>query len=283
MRNLKQEISKHLRIIAAFACGVLLPACALAGSADIHASNNQVTVQIISTRVNYAETGNGFLGTPNELLDVETGPVPGIAFSLSAMNGPENFYYQAGYDRSSGHTHYTGSFIGGTFGTVTGLSSATISNYDARLGRGFALRGPYMLTPYFELGGHEWNRGVNFGETYMHSYYGLGLLGQYSPQNGLVLSANALLGRTFGSYIMVNAGPGLSGFSGSLGNSSLFRIGIAADYALTKALHGNIAVDYTGFRYGMSAPYQIGGGFVAWEPDSWTRYITYRVGLGASF
>ncbi len=283
MGNLIREISGMMRNIAAAACCLLFSANALAGSADILASNNQAGVQFIATRVNYAETGNGFLGTPNELLDIETGPVPGVALSLSVMDGPENFYYHAGYDHSTGHTHYTGAFMGGTFGTVRGISSATMSNYDARLGKGFDSRGPFMLTPYLEFGGHEWNRGVNYGEIYIHSYYGLGLLGQYSPKDQMVLSVNAMLGRTFGSYIVVNSGPGLTGFSGPLGNSPLFRIGAAADYAFTKHVHGNIAVDYTGFRYGMSAPYPVGGGFVEWEPDSWSRYTTFKLGLGVAF
>lgn len=272
-----------MRKIAASVCCLFLAETAQAGSADIIASDNQFGLQFIATQVDYKEMGNGFLGTSNELLDSESGTVPGIALSLSVMDAPENFYFHAEYDRSSGHTHYVGSYIGGPFGSVTGTTGVTMSNYDTRIGKGFELQGPFMLTPYVEMGGHEWERQVNYGETYIHSYFGVGLLGQYAPAKDLVLSANAMLGRTFGAYIQVNSGPGLTGFSGPLGNSALYRIGIGADYAVTHQLHGNIVVDYTGFRYGMSGTYPVGGGAVAWEPDSKTWYTAIKFGLGATF
>jgi opacity protein-like surface antigen len=138
----------------------------------------------------------------------------------------------------------------------------------------------FMLTSYAELGHHEWDRGVNLGELYTHNYYGIGALGQYSPSSGLVLSAIAMLGSTFGSNIVVN---GVSGFSGALGNSHLYRIGVGADYAFEQNLHGNVGVDYTGFNYGISALYSCGAGCFQWEPDSKTNYTTVRVGLGFPF
>ena len=137
-----------------------------------------------------------------------------------------------------------------------------------------------MLTPYLELGSHQWDRGVNSGETYTHNYYGIGALGQYSPVSKLVLSANVLYGTTYGSYIKVN---GPFGFSGGLGDSTLNKFGVAADYAFTKNFHGNVGVDYMSFKYGMSSVYPVGGGFVAWEPASKTTYTMVKVGLGYAF
>jgi hypothetical protein len=48
-------------------------------------------------------------------------------------------------------------------------------------------------------------------------------------------------------------------------------------------LHGNIGIDYTSFSYGISSVYPVGGGYVAWEPDSKTNYTTVKVGLGFAF
>ncbi len=272
-----------MKNIAVYVFCIFLPTSALADFSDIVASNNQVTVQFLSTYVDYREIGNGFLGTSTELLDSERGRVPGAAVSIAVMDEPENLYFQAGYDHSSGQTNYVGSYIGGTYGTVVGKTSVTMSNYDVRIGKGFGFQSPIMLTPYLEMGGHEWSRMVNYGETYIHSYLGAGLLAQYSPINKLVLSADALLGRTFGSYIQVNSGPGLNGFSGDLGNSVLYRVGIAADYAFSRQIHANIAMGYMSFKYGMSAAYSTGGGKVAWEPDSRTWYSDIKVGLGIAF
>lgn len=139
------------------------------------------------------------------------------------------------------------------------------------------------MTPYVEVGHHTWDRGVNYGETYRNNWLGLGVLGQYSPVTNFVLSANAMMGQTYGSYITVNGGGGLNGFSGSLGNSSQHNFGISGDYAFTKSLHANITIDYTSFSYGISEIYPVGGGYVGWEPSSETNYTITEVGLGYAF
>ena len=253
------------------------------GASAIPAANNLIYVQRISTKVDYTETGSGYLGTRTGILDTETGPVTGMALSVSRMKGPENIYYQAGLDYSNGYTTYIGSFQGGIYGSVVALSSAMLMNYHARIGKGYALHGPFMLTPFLELGGHAWDRGVNYGELYTHYHFGAGLMGQYTPAANVVLTATLLYGQTFGSNIRVNGGPMLGGFSAALGNSLLSRIGVAADYAFTNQVHGMVSLDHMGFSYGMSAPHPVGGGFVSWEPDSKTRYTLLKIGVGMAF
>jgi hypothetical protein len=269
---------------------LILPAAAFADTSAIKASNNQVGIQYVSTYVDYTETGNGTGGAIGTL-DTETGSVPGFGVSVSIMKDMllGNDYFEAKYDHSSGYTHYIGALCGGggcgPYGSYTGTSGAALSNLSLRYGTGITLNDGFMLTPYAELGWHEWNRGVNTGETYSHDWLGIGALGQYSPVNKLVLSASILVGQTFGSYITVNPsfGPGGGGFSGSLGNSDLYRLGISADYAFMEHFHGTFDIDYSSFSYGMSSIYPVGGGYVAWEPDSKTYYTTARVGLGYSF
>jgi len=181
---------------------------------------------------------------------------------------------------------HIGRISGGTLGSVVGTSTASLVDYSARFGKGLTLDGQSMLTPYVELGHHEWDRGVNNGEIYTHYYFGVGCLGQYSPANELVLSGNALLGRTFNSNVVVNSGPGFSGFAGALGDSVLYRVGVSADYAFTKQLHGSVGVDYSSFNYGMGpiTPVVINGvNSVAWEPDSKTKYTTFKIGIGIAF
>jgi hypothetical protein len=265
---------------------VMFSAAAFADTSDIKASNNQMGIQIISTHVDYTETGNGMLGTRTGTLDTENGRVPGYTLSLSTMNDwwLGNDYIEAEYDHSSGNTNYIGGLIGPPatpYGSVVGISGATLTNYSARYGKGFIVNDGLMLTPYAELGSHKWDRGVNYGETYTHNYYGIGALGQYSPASKWVLTASGLIGNTFGSYIVVNTGPGLNGFSGGLGNSTLYKVGVSADYALTSHFHGNVGVDYMSFKYGISAVYPVNGG--SWEPDSSTHYTTVKFGLGYAF
>ncbi len=263
---------------------VMFSVNAIAGTGDIIASNNQVGAQYISTHVDYTENGNGMFGTQTGVLDTERGRVPGFALSASAMWGEDNSYMRAEFSRNSGHTSYIGAPLGGgPYGSAFGTSAATLLDGSMRFGTGYSMSGSEMATLYAEIGAHQWDRGVNFGEVYKHAYYGLGLMGQYSPASRLVFSAEALVGHTFGSHISV-AGP--LGFSAALGNSYLYKAGLAVDLELTRHFHVNGGVDYTSFKYGVSGVRTAtnpAGTFVVWEPDSSTKYITARLGLGYSF
>lgn len=285
-----------LRIVTTLMGCVIFTATTYANTSDIEASNNQIMFQVVSTYVDYTETGNGILNTRTGILDTETGWVSGIGISVSSMQDTQlrltpcfpcffkKEYFRFAYDYYKGETKYTGSLLsGGSYGSVVTTSSALINDLNLRSGSAYSFGDRMMLTPYLELGHHLWDRGVNYGETYTHKYYGLGALGQYTPVSKLVISANALIGRTFGSHITVNSGPVFKGFSGALGNSSLYKAGLSADYGFSERLHGNINIDYTSFSYGISSLFDIGGGYVAWEPDSTTKYKTVRVGLGYAY
>lgn len=242
----------------------------------IDSANNQFSVSYISTDVNYTETGNGILGTSTGTLDTESGYVGGYALSLGYTLDAN--YLRLKYSQNTGHTHYIGQLqSGGGYGSVVGSSGATMYDYSLRYGYGFDMNSLARLTPYLEIGHNEWDRGVNAGETYKHNYYGVGILGQYSPIDNLVLSANAMIGRTTDSHIDV-----VGSFSGSLGNSELYMYGINADYAISQKWHVNAGIDYTEYKYGMSALYPYGSGYT-WEPDSKTKNTTYSIGVGYAF
>ena len=254
-----------------------------AGSSDIEASNNQFVIQRISTNVDYMETGKGTTSSTTGTLDTETGNVFGYAMSLSWMDrGVNNLYCEAEYNLSNGGTKYTGmSLNGGVFGSMVNTSSAKLTNFSTRLGKGFLLHDNFMLTPYVELSSHKWDRGVNSGESYSNNWLGIGALGQFSPVSELVFTANALLGNTEGSSISVNSGAGITGFTADLGNSVIFKAGLSADYAFTKNYHGNIGIDYTNFKYHISHVVPVNGGSL--EPDSRTNYTLVKLGVGYAF
>lgn len=260
-------------------------ALSYAEMAEIKVANNQIGFQVMILNVDYMETGNGTTSGTGKL-DTETGAVPGKALFISRMWGNSNAYFEAQYSRCEGSTDYVGALLsGGPYGSVVSKSGAILSDYSARLGKGFAVGhsglGSHevnMLTPYAELGHHEWYRGVNAGETYSHHYYGVGILWQYSPVNSrMVLSVNGLAGKTFGSYIDVTGY-----FSGELGNSTVYKAGLGLDYALTKIIHVNIGAEYTSFAYGISDSYPSSLGPVL-EPDSTSAYLIYKAGLGFAF
>jgi hypothetical protein len=162
---------------------------------------------------------------------------------------------------------------------VISTSTAILTNYSLRYGKGIVLQGASMLTPFVEIGYHKWDRGVNFGEIYSNNYLGLGVLSQAVLASRFVLSVEAMYGQTIQSAIVVNSGPSLTGFSASLGNSVLNKVGISLDYALTPAFHVNAGYDFSAFSYGISATQPTG----LLEPDSLTKYTTLSFGLGIGF
>lgn len=269
--------------------GMLLSTTALADTTDIQAANNQLSIQSTSTSVNYTEMGNGVLGANGTILDTEGGSVGGYNVSLSMMQDIlfGNDYLSVQYSHSSGSTNYIGSYQNGTYGQLTAVSGATLINYSARYGRGFTTQNlpNVMVTPYVELGHHEWDRGVNTGETYTNNSIGVGLLGQYSATHKLILSAYASVGELFNSNITANAIPGgnFSGFSGGLGNDVLNQLGANADYAFTTHFHANVGINYMRFNYGASNLYSVGNGYLAGEPKSSTTYTVLTAGIGYSF
>jgi hypothetical protein len=272
------KISKAIIFAASSACCAI----AFADTQDIKSSNNQIGIHAISTDVSYTETNDGRFGTTAGKFNTENGWVPGFAVSVSLMKDwfLGNDYLQLQYSRNKGFTDYVGSpATGGAFGSLVQQNDATLTDYSLRWGKGFSVNREVMITPYAELGRHEWKRAVNQGETYTNNSFGVGALAQYSPITRLVLSANALIGRTFGANIDV-AGP--SGFSGALGNSNLYKLGLSADYAFTQNFHGNVGINYSAFKYGSSGNYQVGNR-IHWEPDSRTNNTTINAGIGYAF
>ncbi len=262
-------------------------AVAYAAMSDIKAANNLLTVQAMVLNVDYGETDS-----TGKLLDTEQGRIQGRMFAFSGMAGNGNFYYQLQYNRNEGQTDYVGGTISppSPYGSVLSVSGARVTDYGLRLGKGYDYaypepRGGYarMLTPYLELGRHEWFRGVNAGETYTHNYYALGLMWQLSDAaSRLVYTLNVMAGRTVGAWIDVEPStaysPPIPALNVALGSAPVYRAGIALDYALTAGLHLKAGVDIERFSYGRS---EVVGGY--YEPDSTTTLLKYMAGLGFAF
>lgn len=248
---------------------------------DIVISNNQIAVDFLGTSFGYTETGNGRLGTRPGKLDTEGHWVPGVSASVSVMRNwyVDNLYFKAEVSRSDGDTRYVGARQGGVYGSVVGSDGAIVTDTDFRLGKGFAIQPNFMVTPFLGIGSHDWDRKVNAGEDYTNGYYGAGLLLQYSPLSKFVLSADGLIGETFGSHIDIS---GPLGFSGALGDSVLFKLGLSGDYAVAGNVHINAGVEYVNFQYGQSAIYTPRN-IATWEPASRTSNVLFKVGLGYAF
>lgn len=278
---------------------LLITACAFAATAatanaggnhglrgtrsDIVKANNQVVLGVSGGYVDYLESS----GT--KPLDSERGWQPGLSLSGSIMADfvvPDLYLYgHLSWER--GYTDYVGSFIGGNYGDLRQRDNAEIFNEDLRIGKGFELSDALMLTPYLGLGARQWRRDIagagGYREDYSHGYVGGGLLTQYSPAPGWVLSISGLVGSTFSSSMKTTAtfgGAAITPQTYKLGNSVIYMAGISIDREITSAVHASLSVDYTNFSYGRSAVSPIDSTF---EPDSQTSTVALKVGLGFAF
>ena len=242
-------------------------------------SNNQISFDYKTVDVRYKE----FFGGP---LDSESGWLPGFGVSLSIMptcrdnSFLNNLYFNFQYSYFTGHTEYVGGpLIGpGGYGSITGPDGANVTDFDVRIGKGFGSP-VFMITPFFGIGYHDWNRKVNAGEDYSNGYYGAGVLVQYSPFQRFVFSVDALIGQTFDASVLVNEIPGLNPTTTlDLGASTLYKVGLSADYAITPVIHVNAGVEWVGFDYGISPA---ANGIL--EPNSHTHDVAFRVGAGFAF
>ncbi|MHB8454687.1 MAG: hypothetical protein ACYDDO_08275 [Acidiferrobacterales bacterium] len=270
---------------------MMFSATTLANTADIISVNRQISGQFVSTGVDYTETGGAY-GTPSVTLNTESGTVTGLGISFSWMTNNPNHrpheYYEVQFDSVNGNMKYVGSLIGGTYGSVTGASTAAITNFSARSGEGFELGNKFMFIPHIEIGSHEWDRGVGLGngynpngydETYTNDWLGVGALGQFSPVAKLVVSADVLVGTTFDAHINAPYIPGSLSYSGNLGNGAYTRLGLSVDYAIVKHLHISTSYENISFSYG-AGPLNNSD---LYEPDSKTNYSVIKVGVGYSF
>jgi len=271
----------------------------------IKEANNQIGISFVATHVDYKETLSD--GT---IFDTEKGWVPGFGLSISAMKDVlfGNDYFEASFTRLNGNTNYQGSrgagIYPGIYGSLAQSNGAQTTDMNVRYGRGFVINDQWMITPYAEIGHHQWKRnlgttecipminpcGNSASEDYSNNYFSLGGMGQFSPNKTLVLSLNGSVGSTFNSSI---SGKGtniaascsyycysLASFgSQHLGSNITYKISALADYAFTKNIHGNIGLNYSAFKYGKSALFNE----INYEPDSKTNYTTVNVGLGYSF
>lgn len=250
---------------------------------DIVKANNQVSIDFSETYMDYLESSGS---TP---LDSERGWMPGMSISASVMQdwGVDNLYLYGQFSWHKGKTTYVGAYIGGTYGDLRQSDGAEIYNEDFRIGKGFELNDAVMLTPYLGLGARQWGRTISnpggYHEDYSHGYVGGGMMAQFAPVPGWVISVNGMVGSTFAANMRTTrtaGGAAITPQNYKLGNAAIYMAGISFDNALTDTVHLNFGVDYTNFNYGRSAVSAIDS---TYEPDSRTSQVALKVGLGFAF
>jgi hypothetical protein len=262
-------------------------------SQSIIQSNNQVIVSYINQKMSYEEMGNGIFGTFKGLIDSDKGRASGYEIELSTMNGliTPNGYASLKLSKSEGVMQYLGQQMNGFgyYGQYHFDSSAIIKDIELKTGKGFNFYDNSMLTPYAQIKHHNWRRGINAGLVYQHESLQIGLLAQYSPAERIVFSFNSSIGRTIHSRVTINPNAWSiwnDGYSTTMGNSIIFEVGTKIDVKLTSKIHWHLGVDYEKFKYGMSPIIEFNNvplPYSSWEPDSVTKYLKIKTGVGFEF
>ncbi len=308
--------SNYLKTFSVAAIGILPMICKIASADlnDIISSNSQIGVQFVTTDIDYTETSKEGVKA-----DTERGFVPGFGVSLSVMKNLifGNDYFAFQFSQVHGDSNYVGSSTvpvpvllnantNNSYGSLTQDNRASLIDFSGRFGKGFELTDTLLVTPYVEIGHHNWNRKIisttptpaigavpaSLGNTedYNNYYYAFGSMLQFSPVHNLVLTANAMVGSTFSStmkssgvtqQIVTAIGPNGEAGTVNLGSSVFYKVGLGFDYALYKNFHVNAGAEYVGFDYGRSI--MTGPQASYYEPDSQTNYTTVKAGIGYAF
>ena len=283
---------------------------------NISAANTQIGLQFVTTNLNYTEKSIEHIKA-----DTEQGFVPGFGTNLSVMKDLVfgNDYLAFQFSKLNGTTDYIGATNtqytppqgpgilsytpASNYGAVHQTDSAEMLDFSGKIGKGFEVSNSILVTPYLEVGHHEWNRHLNnnlsnisayrynisSNEDYNNYYAGFGTMGQITPINNLVITANAMVGGTFspimtatGSPSVLSAiGPAPSTKNYVLGASVVYKVGLSFDYSIYKNFHANAGAEFSAFDYGKSDSTSTIPS--SYEPASQSNYTTGKTVIGYSF
>lgn len=250
---------------------------AKADIAAIRNSNTEVWGSVGGFFFNYKEQSY-----PPNIPDSEHGWTPSVDAGVSYMTN-NNWFYALEGGVTFGTDHYNGSILNFRTGNYDipfqTKTQETISRFDGKIGRGFALGNRVMLTPYGEIGFRYWDRNIDgMTEDYQNFDALGGLMLQVAATNRLIFTGYGSAGTTFGASMKASDINGTF----NLGNFGMYKFGAKASYAFTPRWDIFTAIDYDSFRF-MQSQTVNGVSFSAYEPSSRTEETTMRVGLGYHF
>jgi hypothetical protein len=281
--------ANHLAAVSAFA--VVISAFAFHGAAFSQtntlehqstpvpawqAHNRSILIGLDALSRQYTEFDNTGL-TSGGILDSEKGALAGGAIRArwqGALFGQSSreVYLQAEYRQHSGNTSYQGYLQTGL--TLTPYSATTqneLHDFRARIGLPVAQTEDRQWVPFVVYRYQNWVRDlVQYRETFQHHAGAVGVLGQWRVSQLWVLEGEASAGQILHAQI---DGPKL-GFSGTLGNQTLWTLGASASYQIKNHWRAVASIRHEQSRYSQSAP---SNGFI--EPASRTRQTNTMLGI----
>ena len=270
---------KNVFVVAIIA--LLISLDAFADSSDIMHANNEMILSYTQTNMSYMETGNPSLGdTLSGELDSENGNLQGFTFESRSMN-KDYVFLNVIFTHESGNTEYVGmTATGGTYGSVTQIDFQRVNDLDLNIGIAPIHTDSTMVSTFIDWDTRQWFRDVNQGEEYDISSIGIGVNVQYSPIRNWVFSTSAIYGNNQAGITAL----GQYGFTAQLGERPYHTFSVSADYKFGEIWHIKAEFDRTEYSFGKSDWARTPTPNVAaMEPDSTTRNITGKIGIGIEF
>jgi hypothetical protein len=289
---------KHSIVALAAAVGAVgvVPAAHATDNDTFFRANNVIGFSLGSQHQNYREFQNG------ATIDSNKGDVkPSYRLYATAQRdwlGIRDLYLGASVSYASGSNTYDGSLVNLITGEQTPVTNRTptrLFDWNLRAGKAFTLNqaATLQMIPYLDYAQHRWDRldGGSYGdysEHYSHSVISLGVIGQYSPSEKLMLSAETQLGHLYDASVRARSLEGtlylgdgyyIRGADGPivLGSHNSVMFGLGADYAVTTTFHVTANYRWQRFGYGMG----VNNGFQ--EPTSKTIMQRVEVGIALTF
>jgi len=288
--------------------------------------NNMIGVSYSDLGLNYGEYNDGLASSiNNKYLDTDNGFVNGFAINLT--NTYSNWYFNENFSYYTGNDTYTGynQEYGGTLSSlqinlqpIKITDSSKIYNLNWKIGYMLPITDKFVITPYGDLGWHQWDRGDNTPD-YVHDSNWLamfGILAQYAFTPKLVGDVDLDYGTTFDAQAKENhqasggsfycqtievsscnpVGINESIITFDLGSKAIYNLSAGLDYRFYRRFHIFADVNYERFKYGQSSTVNLTptavyyqGSLVEYHPNSYTEpnsvtnEIIYSIGVGYSF
>jgi hypothetical protein len=219
--------------------------------------------------------------TSDGILDSEKGTITGGAIrgrwqGAPFGQSPREVFLQAEYRRHTGSTNYQGYLQSGPI--LTPYSATTrneLHDFRARIGLPVARTESSQWVPFIEYRYQNWVRDlVQYRETFQHHAGVFGVLGQWRASPLWTLEGEA----SAGSILHAKMDATGLGFSGTLGNQTLWTLGASASYQIKNHWRAVASVRHEQSRYSRSVP---SNGFI--EPASRTKQTNTLLGIEYQF
>ncbi len=254
----------------------------IAGACVSSANATEIVTKITSVNFDYKETGDS-----GQTLDTEKaslGKINGIELGIRSSDyiSPKSDFVQSfTLSYNSGNTDYKGAYQGGNYGDLTTTTKNKLAKFSYKAGLKLKVADSLAVGANIGVGGRSWRRELNDGnaETYYWSNWILGARADWEAMPKLTLSTTADWQKAANPKMHSSS----EGQTFDLGDTNGYKVGISANYKLTNnlSLEGDVVYDY--WKINKSNVVDIGGGYVAWEPDSKTKNTYAKLGLVYKF